>query len=155
MFVRVACQQPKERNQNQETRPPEYVHHHAAAPQTSQNRKKKSRSINATYTNVIGNRHKRTHDRGDGTEGNLNLSGEDEEEYSGEDQLGSLEEASPSSEGGYVPASLNSMAHGGTPTSNGMGPGTSMPHATFNSLQTLSMPMTISQPQPINAGGMM
>lgn len=136
-----------DRQNTSTTTQPHHKHHRTE--------KKKSRSINATYTNVIGNRHKRTHDRGDGTEGNLNLSGEDEEEYSGEDQLGSLEEASPSSEGGYVPASLNSMAHGGTPTSNGMGPGTSMPHATFNSLQTLSMPMTISQPQPINAGGMM
>lgn len=141
---------PKPRNQTARIRPPP-----RSRTTNITEPKKKSRSINATYTNVIGNRHKRTHDRGDGTEGNLNLSGEDEEEYSGEDQLGSLEEASPSSEGGYVPASLNSMAHGGTPTSNGMGPGTSMPHATFNSLQTLSMPMTISQPQPINAGGMM
>ena len=102
-------------------------------------------------------RHKRTHDRGDGADGGLNLSGEDEEEYSGEDQLGSLEEASPTSEGGYVTASLNTIANGPPPTTNPM---TSASAAitngpTFNSLQTLSMPMTISQPQPINAGGMM
>jgi transcription factor STE12 len=91
-------------------------------------------------------RHKRTHDRGEGAEGGFPLSGEDEEDYSGEDQLGSLEEASPSSEGGYVPASLNSVANG-TPAS--MAPVTSMPQ--YNSLQTLSMPMTMSTP----AGAMM
>lgn len=88
-------------------------------------------------------RHKRTHDRGDGAEGGFPLSGEDEEEYSGEDQLGSLEEASPNSEGGYVPTSLNSVANG-TPV-------TSMPQQSYNSLQTLSMPMTMSTP----AGAMM
>lgn len=90
-------------------------------------------------------------------EGGFNLSGEDEEEYSGEDQLGSLEEASPTSENGYVPASLNSAVHEHTPSSTGISPTTtSMSHAqSFNSLQTLSMPMTISQPQAINAGGMM
>jgi len=102
--------------------------------------------------------HKRTHDRGEGMEGGFNLSGEDEEEYSGEDQLGSLEEASPTSENGYVPASLNSAVHdhAHTPSSTGISPTTSMSHQqSFNSLQTLSMPMTISQPQAINAGGMM
>ncbi|KAL1872018.1 hypothetical protein VTK73DRAFT_1720 [Phialemonium thermophilum] len=100
--------------------------------------------------------HKRTHDRGDGVEGNFNLSGEDEEEYSGEDQLGSLEEASPTSEGGYVTSSLNSVANSGTSASNTMVPTVTMTNTpTFNSLQTLSMPMTISQPQAVNAGGMM
>ena len=111
---------------------------------------------------VLFNRHKRTHDRGDGVEGNFNLSGEDEEEYSGEDQAGSLDDASPTSEGGgYVASSLNSaVVNGGTPPqSNGMGSTTNMGHApqsyNNNNLQTLSMPMTISQPQAINAGGMM
>ncbi|KAI1494779.1 Ste12-like transcription factor [Biscogniauxia mediterranea] len=56
--------------------------------------------------------HKRTHDRGDGVEGGLPLSGEEEEDFSGEDQLGSLEEASPTSEGGYIPASLGSVTSG-------------------------------------------
>ncbi|CAK7218584.1 Transcription factor mst12 [Sporothrix bragantina] len=95
-------------------------------------------------------RHKRTHDRSDGGDGTFPLSGEEEEEYSGEDQLGSVEEASPTSEGGYVTASLNSVVNSGlTPTSAA--------HAVnaFNSLQTLSMPMTISQPQAINTGSMM
>lgn len=79
-------------------------------------------------------RHKRTHDRGDGSEGTSNLSGEEEEEYS-----------SPTSEGGYVHAS-------GAP-SNG---NSSTPQSTmYNNLQTLSMPMTISEPQPINTGEMM
>jgi transcription factor STE12 len=105
---------------------------------------------------IFRNRHKRTHDRGDGVEGGFNLSGEDEEEYSGEDQLGSLEEASPTSEHGYVPASLNSAVNGTSPTSNGMASTSALAHSqSFNSLQTLSMPMTISHPQAINAGGMM
>ncbi|GKT80961.1 STE12-like transcription factor [Colletotrichum tofieldiae] len=91
--------------------------------------------------------HKRTHDRGENGEAALNFSGE-EEEYSGEDQLGSLEEASPNSENAYVTASLNGVANGSTPpTSNGMA-------QSFNSLQTLSMPMTISQPA-VNASAIM
>lgn len=102
-------------------------------------------------------RHKRTHDRGDGAEGNFNLSGEEEEQYSGEDQLDSLEDASPTSENGYIAGSLDSAVNGGSSTMHGM-PSTSAagmtPTQTFNSLQTLSMPMTISQPQAINAGGM-
>lgn len=103
-----------------------------------------------TETNSLLTRHKRTHDRGDGAEGGFPLSGEEEEDYSGEDQLGSLEEASPNSEGGYMHTSLNGVARG-TPTSNGMMPATTMSQPTFNSLQTLSMPMTMSTP----AGAMM
>ncbi|KAK8108760.1 STE like transcription factor [Apiospora sp. TS-2023a] len=88
--------------------------------------------------------HKRTHDRGEGGEGSFNLSGEDEEEYSGEDQLGALEEASPNSDAGYIPASLNSVAHD---PATSMPQNTNMSHApAFNSLQTLSMPMTMSTP---------
>ncbi|KAI1212254.1 STE-domain-containing protein [Annulohypoxylon truncatum] len=88
--------------------------------------------------------HKRTHDRGEGAENGLNFSGEDEEEYSGEDQLGSLEEASPNSESGYIPTSLSSVATS-TPTTNGLATG-GMTQSSFNPLQTLSMPMTMSQP---------
>ncbi|KAL7626928.1 Transcription factor mst12 [Parahypoxylon ruwenzoriense] len=90
-------------------------------------------------------RHKRTHDRGEGAENGLALSGEEEEEYSGEDQLGSLEEASPNSDAGYVPTSLSSIATS-TPTSNnGLITG-GMAQSSFNPLQTLSMPMTMSTP---------
>jgi transcription factor STE12 len=75
------------------------------------------------------------------------LSGEEEDDYSGEDHLGSLEEASPNSESGYMHTSLNGVAHGhGNATNNGMMPATSMSQPTFNSLQTLSMPMTMSTP---------
>lgn len=105
----------------------------------------------------MSTRHKRTHDRGDGVDG-LNLSGEDEEEYSGEDHVGSLGDASPNSESGYVTTSLNSAAHHSTPpTSNGsMGSGNSMhSQSNFNSLQTLSLPMTISTPQSMNTAVMM
>jgi transcription factor STE12 len=87
-------------------------------------------------------RHKRTHDRNDGAEGSFN-SGEEEEQYSGEDPLSSLDDASPTSEGGYVTGSLDAALNSGSsngPTSNqGLGQ-----TQTFNSLQTLSMPMTMS-----------
>ncbi|KAI1818673.1 STE like transcription factor [Poronia punctata] len=87
--------------------------------------------------------HKRTHDRGEGVEGDLPLSGEDEDEYSGEDHLGSLQETSPQSDGGYVRASLGSLNHSMSEhdLSNG-----DMTHHTYNHLQTLSMPMTMSAP---------
>jgi transcription factor STE12 len=66
-------------------------------------------------------RHRRTHERSDGSEGPYgNYSGE-EEDYEGEDQLGSLEEASPNSENGYLPTS---MGHG------------------FNGLNSMSMSMS-------------
>lgn len=93
--------------------------------------------------------HKRTHSREDGGDGSLNLSAEEEEEFSGEEPLGSLEEASPTSEMAYITSSLNSEVN-----QNGMAPPTSMPSSSFNSLQTLSMPMTLSQPS-INASAMM
>lgn len=127
---------------------------------TETQHKKQPRQLEYTgtqqgLTNLF--RHKRTHDRGDGGDG-LNLSGEDEEEYSGEDHLGSLGDASPNSEAGYVTTSLNSVANSTPPTSNGsMGPATSMPSSQphFNSLQTLSLPMTISTPQSMNTAVMM
>ncbi|KAH6661926.1 STE like transcription factor [Plectosphaerella plurivora] len=87
--------------------------------------------------------HKRTHDRGDGSDGPVNFSGEEEEDYSGEDQLGSLEEASPGSENGYITGSLNGVANDHLASV--------APAQTFNSLQTLSMPMTMSQPA-MNSG---
>merc|ERR1712000_101170 len=57
--------------------------------------------------------HKRTHEREDGGEGPFALSGEEEEDFSGEDQLGSLEEASPTSENAYITGSLGSVANQG------------------------------------------
>lgn len=97
-------------------------------------------------------RHRRTHDRVDGGEGNLN-SGEEEEQYSGEDQPDSLEDASPTSENGYVAGiSLDSAINGRVPSPSSA---SSLGQSQFNTLQTLSMPMTISQPQAINAGGML
>jgi len=147
--VRVACQKP--------TTNPHQTHrqtdHHTTAALHNISSHRSKLCIEEAIANKSSYRHKRTHDRGDGVEGPFNLSGEDEEDYSGEDQIGSLEDASPTSEGSYVPASLNSAVNGSTPPSNGMG---QMSHAnSFNSLQTLSMPMTMSQPQAINAGGMM
>ncbi|KAI0180893.1 Ste12-like transcription factor [Hypoxylon sp. FL1284] len=88
--------------------------------------------------------HKRTHDRGEGADNGLPLSGEEEEEdFSGEDQLGSLEEASPQSEAGYIPASMGSVS--GPTQSNGSAVN-GMQQSSYNPLQTLSMPMTMSQP---------
>jgi hypothetical protein len=87
-------------------------------------------------------RHRRTHDRSDGAESGLPLSGEDEDEFSSEDHLGSLEDASPQSDGGYMSTSLGSLSQNNHALSNG-----GLTHTTtFNPLQTLSMPMTISTP---------
>ena len=72
-------------------------------------------------------RHRRTHDRSDGSEGPYGSYSGEEEDYEGEDGLGSLEEASPNSENGYLP--------------------TSMPQS-FGSLQSMSMSM------PGMSGGM-
>ncbi|KAI1465011.1 Ste12-like transcription factor [Daldinia caldariorum] len=88
--------------------------------------------------------HKRTHDRGEGAETNLPLSGEEEEDFSSEDQLGSLGGASPNSEPGYATSSLSSL-NSSIPTSNGLS-GNGMTQPAFSSLQTLSMPMTMSTP---------
>lgn len=99
-------------------------------------------------------RHKRTHEREDGADGPFSLSAEEEEEFSGEDHLGSLEEASPTSEHAYVTGSLNSVAAQHAQNTLGS-PATITPNQTYNSLQTLSMPMTITQPTAINAGSVM
>lgn len=81
------------------------------------------------------------------------MSGEEDEEFSGEDQLGSLEEASPT-DGGFVSSSLNSIAnHQGGLTA----PATITPGQTYsnsNGLQTLSMPMSLTQRGSINAGAL-
>lgn len=57
-------------------------------------------------------RHRRTHERSDGSEGAYgSFSGEEEEEYEGEETLAGLEEASPrESETGYAPASFQGMS---------------------------------------------
>ncbi|EAQ90990.1 hypothetical protein CHGG_02925 [Chaetomium globosum CBS 148.51] len=102
-------------------------------------------------------RHKRTHDRNDGAEGNFN-SGEEEEQYSGEDQLSSIDDASPTSEGGYVAGSLDAAVNSNNGPSPHREPSTNQSHTqtqTFNSLQTLSMPMTMSQPHAINTGAVL
>ncbi|KAI1432057.1 STE like transcription factor [Xylaria sp. CBS 124048] len=83
--------------------------------------------------------HKRTHDR-DGADSGLPLSGEDDEDFSGEDQAGSLEETSPRSD--YMPTRLNSMPQ----TRHDVSSGGVTHTAAFNPLQTLSMPMSISTP---------
>lgn len=109
---------------------------------------------------MLSCRHKRTHDRNDGGEGNFN-SGEEEEQYSGEDQMSSLDDASPTSENAYVTGSLDAAVNGSNnansnnnASSNGTSNMAQTQQQTFNSLQTLSMPMTISQPHTINTGGM-
>jgi len=69
-------------------------------------------------------RHRRTHERSDGSEGPYGSFSGEEEEYEGEDQLGSLEEASPNSENGYLPGTMP-MAAG----HNGMGGGGGNPYS--------------------------
>lgn len=109
-----------------------------------------------TNTNLLLLRHKRTHSREDGGDGSFNLSAEEEEEFSGEDHLGSLEEASPSSEMAYATSSLNAAANEAVQVShNGNATNNMSQNQGYNSLQTLSMPMTISQPTSISASGMM
>ncbi|TVY37761.1 Transcription factor [Lachnellula occidentalis] len=55
---------------------------------------------------------KRTHDRGDGSDGQYGSYSGEEEDYEGEDNLGPLEEASPNSENGYLPPSMSQSFHG-------------------------------------------
>ncbi|KAL2164463.1 hypothetical protein VTH06DRAFT_3679 [Thermothelomyces fergusii] len=60
--------------------------------------------------------HKRTHDRNDGAESSLH-SGE-EEQYSGEEHLSSVDDASPASENGSATTSLDAAASGNNDGSN-------------------------------------
>ncbi|KAK7225751.1 hypothetical protein V2G26_013754 [Clonostachys chloroleuca] len=100
--------------------------------------------------------HKRTHEREDGGEGPYHLSGEEEEDFSGEDQLGSLEEASPTSENAaYVTGSLNSVAAQQLPPNSLAGPATITPNQTYGGMQSIGMPMAIGQAGTVNAGGIM
>ncbi|KAG6006358.1 hypothetical protein E4U54_000191 [Claviceps lovelessii] len=100
--------------------------------------------------------HKRTHSREDGGEGSFNSSAEEEEDYSGEDQLGCLEEGSPASDSAYVAGSLNGVGHETTASSNHGNLSSHMSQTqSFNSLQSLGMPMNISHAATINASGMM
>jgi transcription factor STE12 len=65
-----------------------------------------------TSTNSALNRHRRTHDRSDGSEGPYGSYSGEEEDYEGEDNLGSLEEASPNSENDYLPTSMSQSFNG-------------------------------------------
>ncbi|KAM3068671.1 Transcription factor mst12 [Clarireedia jacksonii] len=65
-------------------------------------------------------RHRRTHDRGDGSEGAYGSYSGEEEEYEGEDHLGPLEDASPNSENGYLPQNMTSNFGGMPNMSMGM-----------------------------------
>ncbi|TVY88033.1 Transcription factor [Lachnellula willkommii] len=58
------------------------------------------------------NVHRRTHDRGEGSDGQYGSYSGEEEDYEGEDNLGPLEEASPNSENGYLPSSMSQSFHG-------------------------------------------
>lgn len=78
--------------------------------------------------------HRRTHDRGDGSEGPYGSYSGEEEDYEGEDQLGSLEEASPNSENGYLPTSMSQS---------------------FNGLQSISMNGSMAPSQLINTQHLM
>jgi transcription factor STE12 len=69
-------------------------------------------SFHHHITDTSNYRHRRTHDRSDGSEGPYGSYSGEEEEYEGEDQLGSLEEASPNSENGYLPTSMAQSFNG-------------------------------------------
>jgi len=64
--------------------------------------------------------HKRTHDRGDGSDGPYGSYSGEEEDYEGEDQLGSLEDQSPNSENGYLPQHMSQNFNNGLPMSMSM-----------------------------------
>jgi len=57
-------------------------------------------------------RHRRTHERSDGSEGPYGSYSGEEEDYEGEDHLGSLEEASPNSENGYLASTMAQSFNG-------------------------------------------
>lgn len=86
--------------------------------------------------------HRRTHDRSDGSDGPYGSYSGEEEDYENEDHLGSLEEASPNSENGYLP-------------------NTSMAQQNYGNLQALGMSMSMgvsgmaAPSQLIANGGMM
>ena len=82
-------------------------------------------SLPSVIVLTLSLRHRRTHDRSDGSEGPYGSYSGEEEDYEGEDSLGSLEEASPNSENGYLPTSMSQN---------------------FGSLQSMSMSMPMSGP---------
>jgi len=82
------------------------------------------------HTNPL-TRHRRTHDRSDGSEGPYNSYSGEEEDYEGEDQLTSLEEASPNSENGYLPTSMSQSFNGLQSMSMNM-PGMAAPSQLIN-----------------------
>ncbi|PQE12946.1 STE like transcription factor protein [Rutstroemia sp. NJR-2017a BBW] len=83
-------------------------------------------------------RHRRTHDRGDGSEGAYGSYSGEEEEYEGEDHLGPLEDASPNSENGYLPQNMTSNFGGMPNMSMGMvGSGMAAPSQLINTQQLM------------------
>lgn len=68
--------------------------------------------LNYHMTDTSNCRHRRTHDRSDGSEGPYGSYSGEEEDYEGEDQLGPLEDASPNSENGYLPTSMAQSFNG-------------------------------------------
>lgn len=107
-------------------------------------------------------RHRRTHERSDGSEGpGYNSSfgeEEDEEIYEGEDVLGSLEEASPNSENGYLPNSSMGISMGshGAFAMNGASmsgmPMTSMASGSYGSPNMGMMGQTTLAPSQLVGG---
>jgi transcription factor STE12 len=82
--------------------------------------------------------HRRTHDRGDGSEGAYGSYSGEEEEYEGEDQLGPLDDASPNSENGYLPQNMTSNFGGLPNISMGMvGSGMAAPSQLINTQQLM------------------
>ena len=87
-------------------------------------------------------RHRRTHDRSDGSDGPYGSYSGEEEDYEGEDHLGSLEEASPNSENGYLPTTM-SQSFNGLPTMsmNMSGSGMAAPSSLINTQQLMQQPI--------------
>src|SRR5258706_537025 len=92
-------------------------------------------------TNISFLRHRRTHERSDGSEGPYGSYSGDEEEYEGEDHLTSLDDASPNSENGYLPTSM-SQGFGSLSTMTMMtGTGMAAPSQLINTQHLMQQPI--------------
>ena len=94
-----------------------------------------------SHTDISCTRHRRTHEqRSDGEGPYSGYSGE-EEDYEGEDQLGSLEEASPNSDNGFLPTSMSQSFGGLHSMSMTMSTGMAAPSQLINAQHLMQQPI--------------
>jgi len=85
--------------------------------------------------------HRRTHERSDGSEGPYGSYSGEEEDYEGEDQLVSLEDASPNSENGYLPTSMSQAFTGLSAMAMMPGSGMAVPSQLINAQHIMAQPI--------------